>query len=711
MIKNQPTFFQNQNNTEIDLTNLIQSDGVFIGINTDDFIVKYVSQNFFNIFNFDILEKSASLLFSQNNLIKLNNYVSNKRIKTVNSRIILSLELKFNDNIYKIPCNLFFSENILCIEFSSQFMINTFIFDDLNFQDMLNYVKNYTGSLKELTNNICQYISETTGFERTFYCDFLPDEHGFIRACYSNKLESLLNHHFPVSDIPMQLREVLIKNRFRLISRIDSKEVTIEGCSKELDLSFSFYRNMSPIHLQYLKNLGVTSLATYSVVLEGRLQGIFGSHSITKKYIPITILEKIQILVEEYSRKLFFCKYKKIKKNQIDFNNKLDNFIQIFEKVECNLEKIPENVFNALNEVFNTHYIFYRYNNRFEKNMKVPLEFADNILEYVNNIQNKNLIISDKLSNLSFKFEKWAKSVASGMILIKLNEDASSFIVLLRKEYIQTIKWAGSLDNCDFDNNTVGLNNSFKTWYQEVLNKCKPWLTIEYETAHYLKNKLHYIQSNNFLKLKNLNKSLSTQIFQNELLFSKIHQGIKNTYSILNTIFNLNINNHSNNDENINKFLLHENKLSSIDAKYYFENLSEKIISLVKENFYENIKINLEIEKNTTLKINQTLKISLIFHEFILISIKYSKESSVNKIISVNWSEKSNQIYFSLNDNTNLDYELINLDSKINVDFDLIRYLINQLNGTGVWNKKNGLSLKIVFEDKKNKLISNKLLI
>ena len=51
MIKNQPTFFQNQNNTEIDLTNLIQSDGVFIGINTDDFIVKYVSQNFFNIFN------------------------------------------------------------------------------------------------------------------------------------------------------------------------------------------------------------------------------------------------------------------------------------------------------------------------------------------------------------------------------------------------------------------------------------------------------------------------------------------------------------------------------------------------------------------------------------------------------------------------------------------------------------------------------------
>ena len=49
--------------------------------------------------------------------------------------------------------------------------------------------------------------------------------------------------------------------------------------------------------------------------------------------------------------------------------------------------------------------------------------------------------------------------------------------------------------------------------------------------------------------------------------------------------------------------------------------------------------------------------------------------------------------------------------NEINVDFDLIRYLINQLNGTGVWNKKNGLSLKIVFEDKKNKLISNKLLI
>ncbi|WP_397601635.1 hypothetical protein [Silvanigrella sp.] len=224
-----------------------------------------------------------------------------------------------------------------------------------------------------------------------------------------------------------------------------------------------------------------------------------------------------------------------------------------------------------------------------------------------------------------------------------------------------------------------------------------------------MKNKLHNIQSNNFLKLKNLNKSLSLQIFQNELLFSKIHQGIKNTYSILNTIFNLKINNQSNLDKN--KFLLNENKVTSINAKYYFENLSEKIVNLVKENFYENIEINLETEKNTTLKLNQILTVSLIFHEFILISIKHSIGSIKNHIISVHWQEKEHQICFTLKDNINFEFDLIDLDSKISVNFDLIRFLISQLNGTGVWNKKNGLSLNIAFENKKSTLNTNKLLI
>ena len=188
-------------NPKVHLTNLIQSDGVFIGLDIDELIVKYASQNFFNIFNYEIIEKSPGLLLSQNSIIKLLNYASNKRIKSVDSKIISNLELKFDNQVYNTPCNIFFSENILCIEFSSQIKGVPFLFDDLYYQEMLNYVKNYAGSLKELMNYMCKYISEVTGFERTVYCDFLPNEPGCIKASYSNGLESLLNHHFPNSDV------------------------------------------------------------------------------------------------------------------------------------------------------------------------------------------------------------------------------------------------------------------------------------------------------------------------------------------------------------------------------------------------------------------------------------------------------------------------------------------------------------------------------
>ncbi len=93
------------------------------------------------------------------------------------------------------------------------------------------------------------------------------------------------------------------------------------------------------------------------------------------------------------------------------------------------------------------------------------------------------------------------------------------------------------------------------------------------------------------IKLKYLNESLNNRIYQKELLFSKIHQSIKNTYSIINTIFSLSVFNQSKIEENIKNIFLNENKTIPINVKYYFENISEKIVYLVKENFYQNIKI------------------------------------------------------------------------------------------------------------------------
>ncbi len=696
MIRNAPPFFK------VRLTNLIKSDGVFIGLDIDDLIIKFASENFFNIFNYEIIEKSAGLLLSQNSIIKLLNYASNKRIKSVDSKIISNLELKFDNQVYNTPCNIFFSENILCIEFSSQIKGVPFLFDDLYYQEMLNYVKNYAGSLKELMNFMCKYISEVTGFERTVYCDFLPNESACIKASYSNGLESLLNHHFPNSDVStIVITETYIKNRFRMISNIDYKQVAIQGYKDALDFTYSFYKDIHPLRMQYLKKMDLISSASFSVVLDEKLQGVFAAQSKSKKFIPLTILEKIQNLVEEYSRKLLLFKFKKFKNRQIKFNNKLEGFIQNFKKVDCVLEKVSNEEFNVLNEVFNTDYVFYRYKNKFEKNMQLPIELAECILEFANNNSQKNLILTDNLSKQNSKFEKWAKDYAAGMILIKLNEECSSFIVLLRKEIIQSIKWGGIHSEKD-----VHQNCTFKTWYQEVLNKCPPWSIIENDSALYLQNKLFTIQSNNLIKLKYLNESLNNRIYQKELLFSKIHQSIKNTYSIINTIFSLSVFKQSKIEENIKNIFLNENKTIPINVKYYFENISEKIVYLVKENFYQNIKINLEIEKNSVFSLNKLLSIGLIFHEFILLSIKHSLPPSQNYVFSIHWHEKEDNIYFTLNES-----EHIKFDSQINVDFDLIRFLINQLNSTGLWNKKNGLTLKIVLQNNKSHIKYQKLLI
>ena len=231
MILNKEILFQNCEDLNVHYTNLIQSGGVFLGINMDDHKVIYASKNFSDIFNYEILYKDLNFLFSHDAILKLISYFKKNNYNGIKSRIFLSLEFKQKNDLVQIPCFLFFSNSTLCIEFQSRLDLNEDKFDEIAYQEMYQYISDFSGNLNELSNNLCKYISEVTGFERTYHCEFQQDEHGFIRANYtSNGLESLLHHHFPASDLPMQVRKIYIKNRFRFISNIDYIKVPIDGC-------------------------------------------------------------------------------------------------------------------------------------------------------------------------------------------------------------------------------------------------------------------------------------------------------------------------------------------------------------------------------------------------------------------------------------------------------------------------------------------------
>ena len=135
-------------------------------------------------------------------------------------------------------------------------------------------------TLSELADVVTQEMRRTTGFERVMFYRFHEDGSGSVDAEARDAAhEPYLGLHYPASDIPAQARKLYLKNWLRLIFDADQKPARIVPALRPdtgapLDLSFSVLRSVSPIHIEYMKNMGVRASMSISLIVRNRLWGL-----------------------------------------------------------------------------------------------------------------------------------------------------------------------------------------------------------------------------------------------------------------------------------------------------------------------------------------------------------------------------------------------------------------------------------------------------
>ena len=108
----------------------------------------------------------------------------------------------------------------------------------------------------------------------------------FIQPRATKDLYKGLN--FPASDIPKQARDLYKINKVRLLYDRDLETArlvcrSVEDLQTPLDLSFSYLRAMSPIHIKYLANMSVRSSMSISINAFNELWGLIACHSYGSK--------------------------------------------------------------------------------------------------------------------------------------------------------------------------------------------------------------------------------------------------------------------------------------------------------------------------------------------------------------------------------------------------------------------------------------------
>lgn len=135
-------------------------------------------------------------------------------------------------------------------------------------------------------------LRQITGYDRVMIYRFDPDWHGEVVAeSRRDDLPPYLGLHYPATDIPRQAGRLYRESQTRIIVDIDDRPSALlppqgPDCDAPLDLSRCVLRSVSPVHIEYLRNMGVRATLTASLVHQGQLWGLVACHHYSPRMLP-----------------------------------------------------------------------------------------------------------------------------------------------------------------------------------------------------------------------------------------------------------------------------------------------------------------------------------------------------------------------------------------------------------------------------------------
>lgn len=354
-----------------------------------------------------------------------------------------------------------------------------------------------TKTLSELVTMLVEKIRNVTAFDRVMIYRFAPDGSGQVIA--ENKIDALepyLGLHYPDSDIPQQAKELYKLNLIRLIPDINyqpSRLIAVNPNEPPLDLSLSVLRSVSPIHREYLNNMGVTGSLCISIIKNNQLWGLIACHHYTPKFIPYNLRTFCEFLSQVMSLEIS----SKEDNENLDYKIKLATYktdlIKTIMQAENFTEALVKNRSNLLNLVSAQGAVVYT-DGQLSTIGETPNEAQIyDLIKWLSNKFEQNIFITDSLTKFYPPAREY-KEISSGLLALEITKFQKDYILWFRPEIIQTVPWGGNphkeLIQEPDGSLTLLPRRSFAIWKETVKNKSLSWEQCEIEAAIELRTAL-----------------------------------------------------------------------------------------------------------------------------------------------------------------------------------------------------------------------------
>lgn len=339
-------------------------------------------------------------------------------------------------------------------------------------------------NLRSLLHNTAKQIKEIIHYDRVMIYKFLEDGHGEVIAeVKDDALEPFYGLHYPASDIPKQARELYKLNYTRIIADVNSASAAILTFNEEpLDLTHSVLRAVSPIHIQYLKNMGVESSFSISLICGSELWGLIACHNYSPKFIDYKAREAAKLIGKIVSSALEY-------REEEEESEQHNNYQEALNKLSLQLTKdgdlltVLTEQDNILKDVVGATGVAVLFENKVTTQGTTPdTDQLKELFSWLQGTVEDAVYYTRRLPEV-FHPAKEYKEIGSGIIACMIAQDNSELIIWFRPEQVTTVNWAGNPDKPaildEEGQTTLSPRKSFEIWSEIVEHTAFKWTTGE----------------------------------------------------------------------------------------------------------------------------------------------------------------------------------------------------------------------------------------
>ncbi|WP_291430721.1 ATP-binding protein [Deinococcus sp.] len=381
---------------------------------------------------------------------------------------------------------------------------------------------NATVNLAEFAAATAEEVRRLTGFDRVMVYQFAEDGTGTVIAeDRRDDLTPFLGLRYPASDIPQQARALYVQNMLRIIADVTYEPVPMfarqgdgegEGdVAEPLDMSYCVLRSVSPIHLQYLKNMGVNASMSVSLVRGGALWGLIACHHSEARHLPYDVRSACELLGQVASVQISDRQERLTRSYQWQLKTTQTQLVERLAEENDLLEALVGSGMNLLHFI-DTPGAAVCLNGEVVLVGATPSrEQVTALTGWLDTQADLDILHTQTLGDLYGPAQAYAGR-ASGLLAVKLSRSRHDYVMWFRPEELQTVTWGGDPNKpvqvSEDGTDRLTPRQSFAAWQETVRGRSAPWQADELEAARALRRAIMAVVLRRVEELGQLNERL-----------------------------------------------------------------------------------------------------------------------------------------------------------------------------------------------------------